>query len=38
MSIEVELHQEIELTIKANRELGPLVRKRIEQDILNDIK
>jgi len=38
MSIEVELPQEIELTIKANRELGPLVRKRIERNIINDIK
>ncbi len=38
MSIEVELPQEIELTIKAKRELGTLVRKRIERDIVNDIK
>jgi hypothetical protein len=38
MSIEVELPQEIELTIKAKRELDALVRKRIERDILGDIK
>lgn len=38
MSIEVELPQEIELTIKAKRELGTLVRKRIERDIAKDIK
>jgi len=38
MSIEVELPQEIELTIKAKRELGALVRKRIERDIAKDIK
>lgn len=38
MSIEVELPQEIELTIKAKRELGALVRKRIERDIVKDIK
>ena len=38
MSIEVELPQEIELTIKAKRELGTLVRKRIERDIVKDIK
>lgn len=38
MSIEVELPQEIELTIKAKRGLGALVRKRIERDIATDIK
>jgi len=38
MSIEVELPQEIELTIRAKRELGALVRKRIERDILIEIK
>jgi hypothetical protein len=38
MSIEVDLPQEIELTIKAKRELGTLVRKRIERDIVKDIK
>ena len=38
MSIEVELPQEIELTIKSKRELGILVRKRIERDISKDIK
>jgi hypothetical protein len=38
MSIEVELPREIELTIKARRELGILVRKRIERDIAKDIK
>jgi hypothetical protein len=38
MSIEVELPQEIELTIKAKRELGTLIRKRIERDIVKDIK
>ena len=38
MTIEVELPREIELTIKANRELGTLVRKRIERDIAKDIK
>lgn len=38
MSIEVELPQEIELTIKAKSELGTLVRKRIERDIVKDIK
>jgi hypothetical protein len=38
MSIEVELPREIELTIKAKRELGPLVRRRIERDIAKDIK
>ncbi len=38
MSIEVELPREIELSIKANRDLDALVRKRIERDILEDIK
>jgi hypothetical protein len=38
MSIEVELPQEIELTIRGKRELGALVRKRIERDILIEIK
>ncbi|MGV8174379.1 MAG: hypothetical protein ACP5OU_01610 [Methanothrix sp.] len=38
MSIEVELPREIELSIKANRDLDKLVRKRIERDILENIK
>jgi hypothetical protein len=38
MAIEVELPREIELSIKANRDLDALVRKRIERDILEDIK
>ncbi|MCU0638030.1 MAG: hypothetical protein MUE87_05365 [Methanothrix sp.] len=38
MSIEVELPREIELSIKANKDLDTLVRKRIERDILENIK
>ena len=38
MAIEVELPQEIELTIRTNQELDVLVRRRIERDILKDIK
>lgn len=38
MSIEVELPREIELSIKANKYLDMLVRKRIERDILENIK
>jgi len=38
MAIEVELPREIELSIKANRDLDALVRKRIERNILEDIK
>lgn len=38
MAIEVELPQEIELTIRTNQELDMLVRRRIERDILKDIK
>jgi len=38
MSIEVELPREIELSIKANKDLDALVRKRIERDILENIK
>ena len=38
MAIEVELPREIELSIKANKNLDALVRKRIERDILEDIK
>jgi hypothetical protein len=38
MAIEVELPQEIELTIRANQKLDVLVRRRIERDILKDIK
>jgi hypothetical protein len=38
MAIEVELPREIELSIKANKDLDALVRKRIERDILEDIK
>jgi hypothetical protein len=38
MSIEVELPREIELSIRANKDLDALVRKRIERDILEDIK
>ena len=38
MAIEVELPREIELSIKANRDLDALVRKRIERDILENIK
>jgi hypothetical protein len=38
MAIEVELPREIELSIKANKDLDALVRKRIEREILDDIK
>jgi len=38
MAIEVELPREIELAIKANKDLDALVRKRIEREILEDIK
>jgi hypothetical protein len=38
MAIEVELPREIELSIKANKDLDALVRRRIERDILEDIK
>ena len=38
MTIEVELPQEIELSLKANKDLDILVRKRIERDIAYDIK
>ena len=38
MAIEVELPREIELSIRANKDLDALVRKRIERDILEDIK
>jgi hypothetical protein len=38
MTIEVELPREIELLIKASRELETLVRKRIERDIAESIK
>ncbi|MDD2755183.1 MAG: hypothetical protein PHS80_06595 [Methanothrix sp.] len=38
MTIEVELPLEIELLMKASRELETLVRKRIELDIAESIK
>lgn len=38
MTIEVELPREIELSIKASKELETLVRKRIERDIAESIK
>ena len=38
MAIEVELPREIELSIKANKDLDALVRKRIEREILEYIK
>lgn len=38
MSIEVDLPRDIELTLKANRELDLLVRRRIEHEISKDIK
>lgn len=38
MTIEVELPQEIELSLKANKDLDILVRKRIERNITYDIK
>ncbi len=38
MTIEVELPREIELSMKASKELEMLVRKRIERDIAESIK
>lgn len=38
MAIEVDLPKDLELTIKANKELDILVRKRIERQLSNDIK
>jgi hypothetical protein len=38
MAIEVDLPKDLELTIKANRELDILVRKRIERQLAKDIK
>lgn len=38
MTIEVELPREIELSMKASKELETLVRKRIERDIAESIK
>jgi hypothetical protein len=38
MAIEVELPREIELSIKANKDLDALVRRRIERDMLMIIK
>ncbi|OPY54261.1 MAG: hypothetical protein A4E49_01080 [Methanosaeta sp. PtaU1.Bin112] len=38
MTIEVELPREIELSIRASKELETLVRKRIERDIAESIK
>ncbi len=38
MTLEVELPREIELLMKASRELETLVRKRIERDIAESIK
>jgi hypothetical protein len=38
MAIEVELPREIELSMKASKELDVLVRKRIERDIIETIK
>lgn len=38
MTIEVELPQEIELKIKANKDLDLLVRKRLEHQIKEDLK
>jgi hypothetical protein len=38
MAIEVELPQEIELKIKANKDLDLLVRKRLEHQIKEDLK
>ncbi len=38
MAIEVELPQEIELKIRANKDLDLLVRKRLEHQIKEDLK
>jgi hypothetical protein len=38
MSIEVEIPKELELKIKASKELDVLVRRRIERQISTDIK
>jgi hypothetical protein len=38
MSIEVDLPKELELKIKASKELDALVRRRIERQISTDIK
>jgi hypothetical protein len=38
MAIEVELPKEIELKIRANRDLDLLVRRRLEHQIQKDLK
>ena len=38
MTIEVELPREIELSMKVSKKLETLVRKRIERDIVENIK
>jgi len=38
MSIEVDIPEELELKIKASKELDVLVRRRIERQISKDIK
>jgi len=38
MAIEVELPREIELKIRANKDLDSLVRRRLEHQIQKDIK
>lgn len=38
MSIEVDIPKELELKIKASKELDVLVRRRIERQISEDIK
>ncbi|MEI6103823.1 MAG: hypothetical protein WCP70_07735 [Methanothrix sp.] len=38
MTIEVELPQEIEIRIRSNKDLDLLVRKRLENQIKEDIK
>jgi hypothetical protein len=38
MSIEVDIPKELELKIKASKELDVLVRRRIERQILKDIR
>jgi len=38
MSIEVDIPKELELKIKASKELDVLVRRRIERQISKDIK
>lgn len=38
MAIEVELPREIELKIRANRDLNLLVRRRLEHQIQKDLK